>query len=229
MRRATAVLFCLACLPAAFAGEPSAEAIPWITSVGEAMKDAAAAGRPTFVDVWATWCVPCRQMDVTTYRDPEVVARLRGPFTALKVDADAQPLFIERYRVEAYPTALVLDEKGEELVRYAGALTAAQLLGLVDRVAADFETYRLARDAGDRLGVADVLLRVGNPDGAAELYRRALKGVSGPPAGRALAGLYRAEMARGRPRDAARVLERLRKEAPDQVPADLELGTNLLP
>lgn len=65
-----------------------------------------------FVDFWATWCKNCMAMEKTTFREPDVVARLND-FIVIKYQAErpesenTKPV-LRYYGVEGLPTYLVL-------------------------------------------------------------------------------------------------------------------------
>ena len=67
-----------------FAGGGDADAgsetggIAWRTDADEAFREAEAAGKPIFVDLWATWCRSCEAMERGTLRDPKVAEAVSG-------------------------------------------------------------------------------------------------------------------------------------------------------
>jgi len=76
---------------------------------------ARAAGKPVFIDFWATWCKNCHAMDATTFKDPEVQRRL-ATFAVINYQAD-QPNdapakeILDRYGAVGLPTYIILRPK----------------------------------------------------------------------------------------------------------------------
>jgi thioredoxin-like negative regulator of GroEL len=152
--------------------------IPWLIGTGKAMDEARESGRPIIVDLWAVWCEPCKLMEKTTFRDNKVLEALAG-FVPLKVDADADTLFVERYDITIFPTLLFMDENGVELSRLTGYVEVAPLRARLKAVGGGYASYvensKKRKDPLALKAVAAYLLEVGNPDEAVKLLRRAAK------------------------------------------------------
>ena len=197
---------------------PATGKIEWTTGINKALAEAKATARPVFVDVWAIWCVPCKEMDETTYRDPAVVAAMAG-FVPLKVDQDAAENFCERHAVEALPLVLYLDGEGREIGRRMGLQRAAELLGSMETVRDGYASYvaamaRVESSPQVAASAADYLTRAGNPQRAIALLRRAIDRAPAPEQGEELAlGLAEAQLAAGEAKDALGAFRRLADQA----------------
>jgi thioredoxin 2 len=121
-------------VPGAAAGKPRcAQCHQWLPWVVDARDDTFAeiaekSSIPVLVDLWATWCGPCRMVSPTL----EQLAQERaGQLKLVKVDVDAAPMLSQRFGVRAVPTLLLLRE-GRVLARQSGAAPIATLRGWVD-------------------------------------------------------------------------------------------------
>jgi thioredoxin 2 len=125
-------------LPAAANGTPRCgnchQPLPWIVDAGDAdfTEIAQQASVPVLVDLWAEWCVPCRQVSPALAQ----LARERaGQVKLVKVDVDRAPMLSQRYDVQAIPTLIVL-RGGEVIARQTGAAPANVLGEWLDRALA---------------------------------------------------------------------------------------------
>jgi thiol-disulfide isomerase/thioredoxin len=84
-------------------------------------------GKRVFVDFETTWCGPCKQMDQWVYTAADVVAAA-GNVIAVKVDGDEHRDLVKQHGVKAYPTLLLLDEKGAEVQRAVGYQSVAAMV-----------------------------------------------------------------------------------------------------
>jgi thiol:disulfide interchange protein DsbD len=76
------------------------------------------AGKPVIIDFFATWCIPCKELDEKTFGDAAVAKDL-DRFTRIKADLTNgdDPLVREltkRYAIVGVPTVVFLDSAGHE-------------------------------------------------------------------------------------------------------------------
>jgi thioredoxin 1 len=80
------------------------------------------------VDVWASWCGPCRLMaPLMTWAAETYAGRLK----VTKLEADGNPLSRDRYKVQGLP-ALILFKDGQEVAHHEGAMAKGQLTAFLD-------------------------------------------------------------------------------------------------
>ena len=80
---------------------------------------AAAAERPMLLRFGATWCSACEEMERSSWPRPEVVAAC-APYVMIKLDADRDSSWVERYQVQAYPTVILTDPEGRRVMEWVG-------------------------------------------------------------------------------------------------------------
>jgi thioredoxin 1 len=107
-------------------------------TLSNVLAQAKAQNKLVFMDVYTTWCLPCKVMDQEVFSQPATSKYLNENFIAYKVDAEkgtggAVSLM---YEVEAYPTLLFLDAKGTVLQKREGGATSDQLYDMGERAKA---------------------------------------------------------------------------------------------
>jgi len=129
-------------VPVAAQGRPKCghckQALPWIVDASDDdfAEVADNAAPPVVVDLWATWCGPCRMVSPAL---EQVARELAGRIKLVKVDVDKNPRVGRRFQVQAVPTLLVLDH-GETVARQTGAAPAHVLRSWVEQAVAGRQT-----------------------------------------------------------------------------------------
>jgi len=78
---------------------------------------------PVIIDFWATWCMPCKMFGPVFEK---ISAEYNGKVKFVKVDVDEASEVAMAFSIMSIPT-IVLMNKGKEVTRESGALTAMQL------------------------------------------------------------------------------------------------------
>ncbi|MEU2260921.1 thioredoxin [Streptomyces sp. NPDC019645] len=135
---------CAACgrgnrVPAAADGRPRCGSckspLPWIADAGDAdFEEVAEKAAPVvLVDLWATWCGPCRTVGPAL---EQVARELAGGIKLVRVDVDQAPRIAQKFQVQAVPTLILMD-RGEVIARQAGAAPAPALRQWVEQALRD--------------------------------------------------------------------------------------------
>lgn len=85
---------------------------------------------PVIVDLWATWCEPCKQLSPILER---VVAEYAGRMVLVKVDVDANPQLSQAFQAQSIPTIVALIG-GKTAPLFQGALPEAQVREVLAQV-----------------------------------------------------------------------------------------------
>jgi thioredoxin 2 len=106
------------------------QSLPWIVDAGD--DDFAEVAEhspvPVLVDLWATWCGPCRMVSPALER---IATARAGELKLVKVDVDTAPRLSQRFEVRAVPTLMVFRD-GELLARQPGAAPEPALVSWLD-------------------------------------------------------------------------------------------------
>lgn len=88
-------------------------------------REAAAADKLVFIDLYATWCGPCKRMDREVFSRPDIAALMERCVVAARYDIDKPTgrALARNYGVRAVPTCLILDTEGQLRGTISGALS----------------------------------------------------------------------------------------------------------
>lgn len=120
--------------------------LPWIV---DALDDTFAeivdkADPPVIVDMWATWCAPCRMVSPAL---EQLATERAGDVKLVKVDVDRAPGLSSRFMVQAVPT-LLITHHGKVIARRAGAVPVAALRHWFDEAMAQDAKHEKAPGNG---------------------------------------------------------------------------------
>lgn len=102
----------------------------------ELLAQAAKENKYLFVDVYAVWCGPCKQMANQVFTQEKVGDYFNKTFVNAKFDAEKGEgiQIAKKYNVTAYPTFLILDAQGNEVGKIIGGAGPDQFIQKVEQV-----------------------------------------------------------------------------------------------
>lgn len=95
--------------------------------VASALAEAIKSERLLFIDFYAAWCGPCKEIEAKVFPDPEVRKTMER-YHFLKVDTDEYVEPSKRFQVFVLPTLLVLHSDGIEIYRHVGMIDPKTLV-----------------------------------------------------------------------------------------------------
>lgn len=83
-----------------------------------------------FVDVYATWCGPCKMMDREVYTDPAVAEYMNENFVSVRMDGETDygRIYAEAQELQGYPSMFIFSRNGEPVSRIVGFTPAEELI-----------------------------------------------------------------------------------------------------
>ena len=99
--------------------------------------NATAKRKPVLVDFAADWCIPCREMDHSTFLDPDVVKEAQR-FVRMRADLTAQDdknaAIRSKFNIQGVPTTVLIDSNGQIRHQKVGYIGAKEMLDNLRRV-----------------------------------------------------------------------------------------------
>jgi len=81
---------------------------------------------PKLWDFWATWCPPCKELKPTI---EALEKEYEGKIEIRSIDVDQNKDLAQKFGVQAIPTLVFLDAKGNELSRIVGLVPRDTIVG----------------------------------------------------------------------------------------------------
>ena len=120
-----------------------------------------------FVDVYATWCGPCKMMDSEVYTDPAVADYMNAHYLSVRLDGESDfgRIYASEQQLEGYPSMFIFSDDGERVSNIVGFTPAGELVTNLKSVAdghKKVKTYRAQYQNGtlDAEGFADYIIVV---------------------------------------------------------------------
>jgi thiol:disulfide interchange protein DsbD len=110
-----------------------------IEDFNQALATANAQGQTVMLDLYADWCVACKEFEKYTFPDSRVVAALSGS-VLMQIDltdnTDSTIAFQQHYSVLGLPTILFFDTQGQEIkkARVTGFMRAEPFAEHINRL-----------------------------------------------------------------------------------------------
>ena len=92
-----------------------------------ALEKAKVEKKAVFIDFYTTWCMPCKMMDESVFKDWDVSEYMAENVVSVKVNAEkGRGIDLKsQFYVAAYPTFIFLNPNGVELARKEGSSSIA--------------------------------------------------------------------------------------------------------
>lgn len=147
---------------------------------------------PVVVDLWATWCEPCKQLSPILEK---LALEYDGRWILAKVDVDAEQQIAAAFQVQSIPAVFVVIG-GQVAPMFQGAMPESQVRQVIEAVLAEAQKAGISDSVGQsqdvpgeakqlpsdpRFDAAEDALEIGDWTAAANAYQTILAASPGDP------------------------------------------------
>ena len=106
--------------------------VDWASALSKAKQE----NKLIFLDIYASWCGPCKKLKRTTFANEKLGTFFNEQFICVAVDGEKGegPKLARHYSVRGYPTLLFIDGLGNVVHKEVGYIRAKHLHRIGDNV-----------------------------------------------------------------------------------------------
>ena len=112
--------------------------IEWKSYSENSLSKSLSLNKGAIIDFYADWCIPCKELDASTFSDPNVISESKD-FITLKANMTKTlspdvELLRDKYKIIGVPTVLILNSKGKEVKRITGFINAKEFSEVLQNI-----------------------------------------------------------------------------------------------
>jgi len=110
----------------------------------EVLEEASGENKLIFIDLYTTWCGPCKRLEKEIFTQDTVAEKFNKTFINYRVDAEKGEgkELAEKFRVSGYPYLVFADGSGQMVYASVGYKAVDELISLADQAIAESKTNK---------------------------------------------------------------------------------------